>query len=71
MSRVWGRIFSDEGNLAATPPAGLFMSARNFLIVILSDEVAAATEESKEPYGRQQSQTCCCAKQLHGDFSQL
>jgi hypothetical protein len=68
MSRVWGRIFSDEDNLAATPPAGLFMSARNFLIVILSDE---RSEESKEPYGRQQSQTYCCAKQLHGDFSQL
>ena len=31
------------------------MSARNFLGVIPSDEVAAATEESRAPYSRQQS----------------
>ncbi len=44
------------------------MSASSFWIVILSDERSA---ESKEPYGHEQSQTCRCAKQIHGDFSQL
>jgi len=33
--------------------------------IVLSDEVAAATEESKDPYVRQQSRSCCCAKRTH------
>jgi hypothetical protein len=41
---------------------------QQILGVILSDE---RSEESKEPFGRQQSQTCCCAKRPHRDFLQL
>ena len=37
----------------STALAELFMSARSFWSVILSDEVAVATEEPKEPFGRQ------------------
>src|ERR1017187_7129462 len=39
--------------------AGLFMTARSFWCVILSDE---RSEESKEPYGRQPSQTCAAPR---------
>jgi len=54
------------------PLGGIVWPGRTVSLgVILSDEVAAATEESKDPYVRQQSQPCCCAKGTHCDFSQL
>jgi len=44
------------------------MNARTFLGVILSDE---RSEESKEPFGRQQSQTCWSATRPHWDCPRL
>src|SRR5664279_131843 len=43
----------------STASAGLFMSGGSFLGVIPSDE---RSEESRDPFGRQQSQTCCCPR---------